>query len=295
MINKAQRMHQEPLPEDLARSVLKMSVPVLGDDGNLWDRLEEARAVMAAAVELANKGLQDNPVASIVAEHFRKQVGKKGPAHLLVDPQGTVMLVVDQGPLMEAPVDPDVPERVPLPPIVDLRKDAEALGIDWVPFGKNKTKLMTALAEARDKPVAPPPVIAAPPPVPVVRPTPPPAPVPVVRPTPPKPAPVTPPSRVLADEDEDLANFFQSGPSKPLKPIPAAAPAPAPVAAPVVAPAPVAPARRPPPPPVGPPRTFNGRSLSALAAHADAEVNIDAILATAPAAPPPSDSDPSDD
>jgi len=308
MHKKNLRTHREALEVNLAQSVLKMSVPICGEDGTIWGLLQDAQRALAEAVEIANKELRGNPVAEIVAEHAMRKVGKRGFPHIMVDTDGSVLLVVDYDAPTVVPVTPVAEPRMTLPPISDLRNEADALGIPWAPFGKNKTALIAALNAARAKPepatvVAPPVARPSPPPPVVVTAPPPPPPAPVVKapqpvaavppPQPPQPVATVPPVKVVApdtrkvlpDEDDDgLSDFFKGAPAKPIM-------------APVTTDTTPVPLRRPTPAGGQPAKTFGGRTLSSLAGKAESEVDIEAILAKPPGAVPASgnDSGPSDD
>lgn len=293
MNKKIPRIHREVLSADLARSLL--NVPHGEGTGSLWQHLERSRQELAATVDQANKELAVNPLAEILAEHAMRQVGKRGYPQVVVDSDGSVMLVINYDAPPKAPEEP-VGRKSSLPSITVLRVEAENLGIDHTPFGKNKTRLLKAIEAAKTAkvpvplPRTPSVPVEAPkvkqPPAAVVPALPPKAPpAPVVPPTPPPqaPPPQAPPPRIPAiqvDEDDDgVGHLFQESPTPP-----------APSAPPVVVPrrgtpAPAAPVAASSQAPATPPRKPGGRSLSDLVGRADAEVDIDAILSKG--APPP--------
>lgn len=291
MTKKNSRVHRETLPGDLAAALL--NVPFEAEAASQPEahlsvglRLAAARAELAEAVEAANTVLASNPLMEIIAEHAARLLGRRGTPIVVVEPSGEVMLEIHYlaaGEVAPLPMQPK-PRKSRLPPISTLREEARMLGFDPEPFGKNKTKLIEAIDAAKAG-VTPTAVKKAKAIADIeeqgVK--------PVVAPveTPPKrtkTAPsVTPPKVVkldgrkvipLDEDDDDVASLFGS---------------PEPEAAPVAEP------RR--SPKVRPPRrgtsadatvnpTRKGRSLSAIASSAEADVDIDAILAKpAPALP----------
>lgn len=279
------KTHREVLQDGLARALL--NVPVVGESISVGERLEAARKELQAAVELANQELSGNPLAEILAEHAMRQIGKRGAPQIVVDPDGSVMLEVNyETSTKEEPPQEDIKRKSALPPITVLRSEAEVLGIDHGPFGKNKTRLLAAIQDARGKSYSqkksdaiadldekgpdPAPAPAAPMPAPARKMT--------------KTAPALTPARVvqpdhlsvIPDEEDDLAGLFGSDDTKSDEATPDPKPTPKPGLP------------RKPLPSAGPARKFGGRSLSELASKATEEVNIDALLAK-PAPKPPSE------
>ena len=287
MNKKNLRSHRENLQEDLARHLL--NVPVSEGSHAMWRMLETARRELAVAVELANKELAGNPVAEIIAEHAMRQIGKRGFPQVVVDPDGSVMLEVHyEAPASGIPETAEATRKSLLPSIVVLRAEAQSLGIDTAPFGKNKTRLVEAIKASRNgTPVPavkalPAPVAPAPLPMPPA-----PAPPEPVKPKMSKTAPAVGPvqvlepdaKKVIPDEDDDAVSFlFDKTRVAPVSPIPSAPPGHDPVKRVVATPA-------------APPRKLGGRSLSDIAGKAESEVDINAILAKPVPGTPPSEAD----
>jgi hypothetical protein len=292
-------------------------------------RLQAARAELDAAVQAANTVLNANPLMEIIAEHAARKVGRRGRPLVVVDPSGEVMLEIHylaSGEPAPKPVAPATPKKrkSSLPSIKEIRREAELLGIDTELFGKNKTKLLEAIEKAKVQPapvltpLTPTPAPPAPIPEPVVSPTP----APKMTKTAPS---LTPPKQVRLDgqklipldddDDDDVASLFRDDEEPAPAPLKAEV-APSgfqdmgftskvernPVTAPIAGATVDVPAS-PPSPKVRPPRRGTpsgtatvapklggGRSLSAIGNSAEAEVDIDTILAK-PAPPPPPDED----
>ena len=277
--------HREILPAALAKPLL--NVPTAGSTtySSVWLRLEAAQRELRAAVAEANDEVTNNPLAEILAEHAMRLVGKRGAPLIEIDPDGSIMLVVQY----EAVVKATLKHQHTLPPIKVLRVEAEGLGIDTTAYGKNKKKLLAAIkAEHIKSSMSPaslealrqrkPPVAAeekrALPPLPDVVPD-------VPKPKMMKTAPALSPvrviqpddQRVLLDDDDGLGALFPDA-APPKDALPATTP--------------IKPSG--PPKPTTPHRVMGGRTLSAIAGAAEAEINIDALLAK-PAPAPPTDDD----
>ncbi len=326
MTKKNSRVHRESLPARLAGALL--NVPFEAEEASqpeshpsVGQRLAAARAELAEAVVAANQVLAANPLMEIIAEHAARQAGRRGTPIVVVDTSGEVMLEVHYlaagEPLPVVPLStvpapstaaPTEPRKSRLPPISELRAEAETLKIDHSQFGKNKKKLMAVIAAAK-KDTRPCPVcktsawhveeddaygdanaspkdtitlscrcsmlrsewLAG-----VKKTKPAAAPKPKMTRT----APSVSPVRVvklddrkiipMGDDDDDLSSLFEPKVAKPKPQAPAAPPKKSPK---------VRPPRRGTPKAQGPAPKLSGRSLSSIASAAEAEVDIDAILA----------------
>jgi len=258
------------LPADLAAALL--NVPFDAEVASqpefhqsIGQRLTAAKAELEAATVAANQVLAANPLMEIIAEHAARLAGRRGRPTVVVASSGDVMLEIHYVVVGE-PL-PAKPKKLKMPPISEIRREAVLLGIDPAPYGKNKTQIIAAIDAAKA----------------------------VVSPAPDAPAPkrvktapaITPavPVKLVGrnviplevdgddedDEDDDLNSLFADDP-------PAPKPRPTPVAKP--RPTPASPKRGTPAPATAPKRM--GRSLSAIAANAESEVDIDAILAKPP-------------
>jgi len=296
MTKKNPRIHREVLCQELADALL--NVPFVdaaesSPDGfnSVGRRLIAARDELKAAVKAANLVLAKSPLTGIIAEHAARRINKRGKPVVVVDADGGVMLEVtySNGKAVEPP--PPAPERKPkLPPMAEIRRDAEALGLDWQPYGKAKKKLIAAIKAAKNPALA---VVEPEPPKPPKpeppKPEPPKPPKP--KPEPPKPEPVRLDGRKIIhlDEDDDVTDLFRQLDGE----IPMQKPEPEPVATPLPPkprptpavklkpkPKPTPALKTSPPPQKGtPPSKKGGRSLSAIASGADDEIDIDFILA----------------
>jgi hypothetical protein len=305
MTKKNPRVHRETLPADLAGALLNVPFEAEAESqpenfASVGVRFHAAREELAAAVQAANVVLAANPLMEIIAEHAARQSGRRGHPIVVVDPSGEVLLEVHYLSAGEAPPTPTQPKKrkSKLPPIAELRREATVLGIDIEPFGKNKKNLIAAIEAAKAGGAVPAPKAEPPKPEKKAEPK------KVEPPEPEKPeskmtktAPALSQRTVrldgekiipVDDDDDDLADLFDDDPPAPPKPEPESAPA-------VEATTTTLPRRRVPRrgTPAGadkaPAPTRQGRKLSAIAGNAEAEVDIDAILAKKPPAIPDED------
>ena len=316
MTKKTLSVHREILLSGLADALL--NVPFAAAVGSqpekynsIGQRLAAAKTELMSAVAAANRMLVRNPLTGIIAEHAAKQAGKQGTSSVSVDLNGDVMLEVVYipagGPLPPSLVSVSTsPSR--LPPIADLRREATLLGIDWELYGKSKKKLIAVMKAVRDglapalvsekpqsQPPAPKPVLAF---VPASEPA------PVPEPTTPEPVLVDvlepvwepvegpePPKRITPlEDDDDVDDLFRqlesNGGGNKLDPEPVSKATPEPRSPVKLAPKPkpiskgfTMPAARSGVFSGTPAPKLHGRSLSAIAAGAEDDIDIDTILA----------------
>jgi len=284
-------MIKQTLSADLASALLR----------DKHQRLIAARDELCAAIVAANWDLSTNPLTNLAAGHAAREQGLSGQATISVDAAGYVKLEVDSGeegpppmvmPSVVAPIPVVVPlpvaapdSKAKLPSISELRQEARQLGIDPAIYGKAKRKLLDAIAAVRGGASPPKPVV-------VPQPTPQPIPPPIPKPAVPEPTPDPKPPESKLDidlfgDDDDVTDLFRQLDGKPPTRPDISIPKPSPP------PKPPVPLRLPPKPRPTPKRTSTpavqgtpavppkrkGRSLSAIASGADAEIDIDAILA----------------
>lgn len=134
---------REPLPEDWAEALLQGKGP--NTMGPVWDRLQKAQRELERAVQEARTCLAQNPLTPMVAQIAAHQANRQGGSTISVDNNGTVTLVVDA----EGVTEGGKRWTSTLPPLKELRKTAERLGIDPIPYGRGKKALLTALEKVR--------------------------------------------------------------------------------------------------------------------------------------------------
>lgn len=134
--------HREPL--DSAWAAALLATPSMIEVGKpVSVVLDEARAHMEKSVAEARAILEGHPFNEVIAEAAAKRAGcaKKG-SRLVLGDDGVVYL---EGPLLADPL------SKALLPIGELRALAHEFGIDPVPFGRSKTKLLKAIQNAQIK------------------------------------------------------------------------------------------------------------------------------------------------
>ena len=143
-MSKKQTMYEEPLPEDLAMSLLRGSAPEI--EGSVWDNLQQARRHLADARTLAQDYLSHSPLSSLAAKEAAQRSNRKGDSSLYVGEDGTILLRVRA---KGNPFTDDRQWHSTLPALKDLRQTAEELGIDPQKFGRAKKDLLAAIETAR--------------------------------------------------------------------------------------------------------------------------------------------------
>lgn len=127
-------MDATKLQDDLSAALLSAKK----DGTAVWDALQDAKARLAEAVADANQTLKTNPLTPLVANQVA------GPAaQIHVDSLGNVL--ISGKPKLST----GRRYQSTLPSITELRRQAEALGLDPEPFGRQKRKLVKAIEAAR--------------------------------------------------------------------------------------------------------------------------------------------------
>jgi len=146
------RIHQEPLTQAWAKALLE--VPAVEHASptdpptTLAEQLREAQEGVVRAVKDARKVLKANPLRETVAVAAAHKAGRRGKADIVIADDGTVMLEVYYSGKPKTRVSTS-PKRSDLPPLDEIREEAEALGIDTAPFGRSKTKLRKAIKKVQ--------------------------------------------------------------------------------------------------------------------------------------------------
>lgn len=149
-MKKAVRSHREVLSPKIAEALLAMPG---GDGVSLGVRLQQATEALRAVVAEANTALAASPIMPIVARDAARQIGRRGDAIVVVDPDGAVMLEFGQG--VEAVEDDKREWTTQFPSLHALRAAAAKLGIDTAPMGRSKKQIVAALRAAKkDAPAA---------------------------------------------------------------------------------------------------------------------------------------------
>ena len=139
-----------PLREDWAESLLQIQSQVHARGlSSVYGRLVDARDELGKAVIEAAGILAANSLASAVASAAAKEQGKRGDASLQVRDDGIVLLQVAH----KVRQGEDRSWSSMLPTLGALRQRAAKVGVDPVPYGRSKIKLLEAVeaADALDK------------------------------------------------------------------------------------------------------------------------------------------------
>ena len=159
--------YRGPLTPELTGEILSIPLPETHDAGpapttigeNLsraQAQLQDAQTQLQDAVSLANSALDSNQMVGIVAQSVAKALKKRGEAKIVVEPNGSVVLVVGY-PTTRAPPQPQ-PSLVVrrkwtsrLPPLAQLRTEAEQMGVDISDLGRQRRAIHERLQEAQER------------------------------------------------------------------------------------------------------------------------------------------------
>ena len=123
---------------------------LLGD--RLRDRLVAARQELAATVAEIQAQLQQNPLVKVAAKDLARQCGRRvANPSISVDTHGVLLLTMYAEPKNGVTRQ----WRTTLPSLEALREQALKLGLDPLPFGRNKRKLLDAVQAAERAPPPP--------------------------------------------------------------------------------------------------------------------------------------------
>lgn len=138
----SQKVHQEPLREEWAQSLLAARDPNCG--GSLYAYLQGKKDELADSIRRCRKHLEENPLTEVVAEAAAREIGRGGTCSITINEQGTVLLEV-------TPKKPGEKRtwQSRLPTIKKLRAEAKELGLDISGLGRSKSKIFEALQEAK--------------------------------------------------------------------------------------------------------------------------------------------------
>lgn len=140
-----------PLDPDLAKEVLNIplaEVETLVPPRTIGERLTAA----VEAVEAANQYLGRSKLAAIVADTVMRSLKKRGAASLKVNPDGTVVLHVsydeDDEEVRVVAKRPPVKQsnwHSDLPPLEELRAEADQMGVDIADLGRARRTIYERL------------------------------------------------------------------------------------------------------------------------------------------------------
>lgn len=136
-------MHKEGQMEKMTREHVapEMILALLNtsSEGSVGERLQEAQEQMARAVQEANTSLDENPLAEVLARYLSED--REGTARVRVDAEGYLVLEIQH----------DVIEPILVSKkasLVDLRKEALSLGVDPT-FYKGRIRLQKAIDDKK--------------------------------------------------------------------------------------------------------------------------------------------------
>lgn len=152
--------YQVSLEEDLAAEVLNTPLPedlpeaqALPPARTIGEKLDQARQALRDAVELANEVLSDQMMVDILARALAKDHKRRGTPAIVVQDDGSVVLRVSySGPVQKKEERPSPLKRKKwsssLPPLSELREQAQVLGVDISDLGRQKLEIIRRLDEA---------------------------------------------------------------------------------------------------------------------------------------------------
>ena len=269
------KIYQEDIPDNLCRALLGSPTVYSEEKDTVWEHLNQAKEALDRAIGIAEAAIRNNPLTPVLAQQLMQKSGVHGNPQIVLDRSGgSLRLEVSY----EGTLGGGDRKKHSLPPISDLRKEAERLDIDWKSFGKNKTKLLHAIQGHDTGKVSPVKASSS------AEPTPPAAPVHV--PEPPAKEAVTSDdglSELLSSLEESEAEVLAPPTFVPRRGVPAKSPKKPPVEAPAEVPVKLPPKRT---PAKSPPRRIGGRTLSDLVEKAEEEVDLKSLLSKdAPSTP----------
>lgn len=136
----SKKVHLEPLREGWAQSLLDRS------GGSLFEELQGAKELLAAAVTNCRRHLATNPLTEVVAKAAAEESGRGGSSSITVNDQGTILLEVN-------PKQPGERRtwKTTLPPIKELRAEAEEMKLDISGLGRSRRKIHEAIQAAKEE------------------------------------------------------------------------------------------------------------------------------------------------
>lgn len=154
--------YEVPLDDDLAQEILNIPVEPVESAAprTIGERVQQA----IMAVEEANQYLAKSPLAALVADTVMRRLKKRGTPSIRVQADGTVILRVaydeEREALAPAPVARKT-KKSDLPTMDELRKRAEAVGVDVSHLGRQRRAIWELVkaaeeAAAEDDEVSPP-------------------------------------------------------------------------------------------------------------------------------------------
>jgi len=152
-MTKLGKPYERPLSPELAEEILNIPF-VLGpmpESSTIGEHV--ARAV--GAVRQANEMLATSGIAKIIAKSLMRDLKKRGEPTLFVAADGTVMLrIAYETP--EKPTRKSVPvvrtqNTSKLPKLAELRAEAERLGLDCEPLGRQRRAIFKLITDHKAK------------------------------------------------------------------------------------------------------------------------------------------------
>ena len=111
----------------------------------LATRIDKAHEELLSVISAAKAILEKNPLTAPAAAAVAKELGKAGEASITVDENGYFWIDVD----VRARGGDKRGWSTNLPNLTELRTEAESLGVDTKPLGRNKTMILKAIDNAK--------------------------------------------------------------------------------------------------------------------------------------------------
>lgn len=141
----SRKLYQEPLDQAWSESLL--SAPSADRPGSVYDRLQNARQELEAAIREADSVLADNPLTRVVAEAAGRRANRRGTPSIVIRSDGSVFLEIHYKMT-------DTRQKVRkwesyLPSLAELRSEAQELGIDPAPYGRKRSELFKKIEQVK--------------------------------------------------------------------------------------------------------------------------------------------------
>lgn len=143
------RLHRESIPPEWEKALLQgqapaaPAAPVFEDGDTLYQRIEKLQQALEATIQVAQAELSGHALAQVVIESVLRANNKRGSGTLTMGESGKVYIELTykqrtRGKAAAFSVEKPVT-------LDELRKRAQALGIDTAPFGRSKKNILAAI------------------------------------------------------------------------------------------------------------------------------------------------------
>jgi hypothetical protein len=153
-MSKIGKPYERPLSPELAGEILNIPFQEPVSDLSISATIGEYVERATKAVEAANEMLATSAIAQIVARSLMRDLKKRGVPSIYVASDGTVMFRVsyeETEPQAERVVPVVRTQQSDLPKLAALRKEADDLGLDIGPLGRQRRAIFDLIEEHKTK------------------------------------------------------------------------------------------------------------------------------------------------